>query len=156
MSKKDDDLLEGLNLIDDDELAEEVPGDEVDEMGDIVDLLDDDADDDVVESESLEVSTDGSETAENPPVAEVQPEAAAEAPLEEKPKKKRNKPRKKAETNEAVETKVVLASEPADKAAGDLYENATVSIGTVVLDAGILRIRAAKVIIEAGKIEFNN
>lgn len=150
MSEKDSDLLEELNLMDDDELAEEVPGDEVDAMADIVDLLDDD---EASESDSLEVVTGDSETAESPPVAETRPEAVVESPPDEKPKKKRNKPRKKAET-EVVE--VVASGAQEDKATDNLYENVTASVGTVVLDASVLRIRASKVVIEAAKIEFSS
>ena len=149
MSEKDADLLEGLNLIDDDELAEEVPGDEVDAMADIVDLLDDDDDESPELESSLEVVTDGSEAVESP-ASETRPEAVVESPPDEKPKKRRNKPRK------AAETKAAKAPEPADKTTADLYENASASVGAVVLDAGVLRIRASKVVIEAEKIEFSN
>lgn len=150
MSEKDGDLLGELNLMDDDELAEEVPGDEVDAMADIVDLLDDD---DAPESDGLKVVTGDSETAESPLVAEIQPEAVVESPPDEKPKKKRNKPRKKAETEE---TEVVVPSAQDNKATDNLYENITASVGAVVLDVSVLRIRASKVVIEAAKIEFSS
>lgn len=145
---KDNDLLDGLNLIENDELAEEVPGDDVDAMADIVDLLDDD-EVLVPETDGLEVATGGSETVESPPVAEAQP-ATVESLPDKKPKKKRNKPKAKAADEPAA------AASVSDKETVDLYENITASVGAVVLDAGVLRIRASKVIIEARNITFSN
>lgn len=146
---KDNDLLDGLNLIENDELAEEVPGDDVDAMADIVDLLDDD-EVLVPETDGLEVATGGSETVESPPVAETQPDAAAESLPDKKPKKRRNKPKAKVADEPAAAVSV------SDKEAVDLYENITASVGAVVLDAGVLRIRASKVVIETRNITFSS
>ena len=143
---KDNDLLDGLNLIEDDELAEEVPGDDVDAMTDIVDLLDDD-EALVPETKGLEVTAGDSETVESPPAAEVRPEATIEPPLDKKPKKKRNKPKAKVDDSDA-------AISVTSKETIDLYENLTASVGAVVLNAGVLHIRASKVVIEAENIVF--
>lgn len=143
---KDNDLLEGLNVIDDDELAEEVAGDEVDAMADIVDLLDDDV---LVPEDSLEVAT-SAETVESSPVEVKEAPVVTLEPVPAVPKKKRNKPRKKVE--------VTVAEAPAskDNDTNDLYGSVAASVGAVVLDAGVLRIRASKVVIEAENIVFSS
>ncbi len=85
----------------------------------------------------------GSSEISDDTVAEIQPEAVTP---DEKPKKKRNKPSKKPPAK---------AAEPAvSNDANDLYDSVAASVGAVVLDAGVLRIRASKVIIEADNIVF--